>query len=195
MHHCFRSGSENNSSHQKKSFWLATLSTAVSGYSTSIDRKIKFIVFYRLNKRFSSQHDVHEFERVRLRHEAEELKQQLRVAEEENKRLKNDLSEAEFDPASARIKAHLDHLKTENAELKQSNEDLRDQLAQHLSEARLLVSRGEETSLADEMKSATKDEVMDALKKQEQINEQLRSYLERITLTILERNPEILEIK
>ena len=149
----------------------------------------------RLNKRFSSQHDVHELERVRLRHEAEELKQQLRISEEENKRLKSDLSEAEFDPASARIRAHVDHLKEENCELKQNNEDLRDQLAQHLSEARLLVGSGEETSLAEEMTSATRDEVVDALKKQEQVNEQLRLYLERITLNILEINPEILEIK
>jgi len=153
------------------------------------------LICFRLNKRFSSQHDVHEFERVRLRHEAEEVKQQLRLVEEENKRLKNELTDAEFDPTSARVKAHVDHLKTENDELKQSNENLRDQLAQHLSEARLLVCRGEETSLADEMTSATRDEVMDALKKQEQVNEQLRSYLERITLSILERNPEILEIK
>ena len=89
----------------------------------------------------------------------------------------------------------MDHLKAENGELKRNNEELTDQLAQHLTEARLLVCSGEETSIAEELNHATRDEVMEALVKQEQINDQLRSYLERITLNILERNPEILEIK
>ena len=114
---------------------------------------------------------------------------------DENKRLKVELSSADADPSSDRIRAHVDHLRSENDELKRNNEELTDQLAQHLSEARLLVCHGEETSLADEMSSASRDEVMEALIKQEQINDQLRSYLERITLNILERNPEILEIK
>ena len=148
-----------------------------------------------MNKRLSSQHDVHEAERARLRHEVEELRQYLRLTEDENKRLKNELTEKEFDPTSARIKAHVDNLKAENDELKLNNEDLKDQLAQHLSEARLLVRSGDGNSLADEMSLATRDEVMDALRKQEHINDQLRCYLERITLNILERNPEILEIK
>ena len=149
----------------------------------------------RLSKRLSSQHDIHELERTKLREEAEEAKRMLRLSEEENKKLKKKMSEASFDPAAARIRAHVDHLKAENEELKKSNEELSDQLAQEISEARLLVYGAEESSIAEELTSATRDEVMDALKKQEQINDQLKSYLERITLSILERNPEILEIK
>lgn len=149
----------------------------------------------RLSKRLSSQQDIHELERVKLREEAEEVKRMLRLSEEENVKLKKQLSNTSFDPAAAKVRAHVDHLKAENEELKRNNEELTDQLAQEISEARLLVFGSDEASLAEELGSATRDEVMDALKKQELINDQLRSYLERITLNILERNPEILEIK
>lgn len=107
--------------------------------------------------------------------------------------MEEELAFMKTDPHSARLKAHVDDLKVENDQLKNTNEELNVQLAQNISDVRSLMC--DDQSLAQEMSNATKDEVIEALKKQEQINEQLRDYLDRIILSVLERDPEILEIK
>lgn len=111
---------------------------------------------------------------------------------------KNDLEEElvflKTDPNSARLKACVDDLKHENDQLKNTNEELSVQLRQNITDARSLMC-GDDRSIAQELSDATKDEVIEALKKQEMINEQLRDYLDKIILSVLERDPEILEIK
>ena len=52
-----------------------------------------------------------------------------------------------------------------------------------------------DTSIASEMISASRDEVVEALQKKEAENKQLREYLDKIILSVLEKDPSILEIR
>lgn len=46
-----------------------------------------------------------------------------------------------------------------------------------------------------EIDHASRDQLMEALKEQEEINFRLRQYMDKIILSILDHNPSILEIK
>lgn len=49
-------------------------------------------------------------------------------------------------------------------------------------------------SLADELQSANKDKVIDALRDQEEESRRLRGYLDSLLMIIMEHNPALLEI-
>ncbi|KAG8129361.1 hypothetical protein E2320_016044 [Naja naja] len=59
----------------------------------------------------------------------------------------------------------------------------------------LFATQTKAQSLAAEIDSASRDELMEALKEQEEINYRLRQYMDKIILAILDHNPSILEIK
>ncbi|KAF3845804.1 hypothetical protein F7725_002882 [Dissostichus mawsoni] len=88
-------------------------------------------------------------------------------------------------------------LKQENFKLRDQNEDLNAQiLSLSLYEARNLFSCPSKAQcLAAEIDNASRDELVDALKEQEEINLRLRQYMDKIILAILDHNPSILEIK
>ncbi|XP_061416568.1 rab11 family-interacting protein 4-like [Lethenteron reissneri] len=81
--------------------------------------------------------------------------------------------------------------------LKEQNEDLNAQIISlSIQEAKnLCLATPKFQSLAAEIDSASKDEVMEALREQEEINFRLRQYMDKIILAILDTNPSILEIK
>ncbi|XP_072319272.1 rab11 family-interacting protein 4B isoform X1 [Eucyclogobius newberryi] len=85
----------------------------------------------------------------------------------------------------------------ENQKLKEQNEDLNGQiLSLSLHEAKnLFATQTKAQSLAAEIDNATRDQLMEALKEQEEINIRLRQYMDKIILSILDHNPSILEIK
>lgn len=94
------------------------------------------------------------------------------------------------------LASKLSTLEGENERLKSANEDLNMQLARNIVGARSFMGdQVEQNSIADEMRSATRDEVVEALEKKETENIQLRQYLDKIILSVLERDPSILEIK
>ncbi|RVE76311.1 hypothetical protein OJAV_G00008310 [Oryzias javanicus] len=59
----------------------------------------------------------------------------------------------------------------------------------------LFATQTKAQSLAAEIENASRDQLMDALKQQEEINLRLRQYMDKIILSILDHNPSILEIK
>ncbi|XP_067884045.1 rab11 family-interacting protein 4A [Heterodontus francisci] len=88
-------------------------------------------------------------------------------------------------------------LKQENLRLKEQNDDLNGQiLSLSLYEAKnLFTTQTKAQSLAAEIDTATRDQLMEALQEQEEINLRLRQYMDKIILAILDHNPSILEIK
>ncbi|XP_042198347.1 rab11 family-interacting protein 4A [Callorhinchus milii] len=95
------------------------------------------------------------------------------------------------------LEHELKRLKLENVRLREQNEDLNGQiLSLSLYEAKnLFATQTRAQSLAAEIDSASRDELMEALKEQEEINFRLRQYMDKIILAILDHNPSILEIK
>ncbi|XP_072225470.1 rab11 family-interacting protein 4A [Leuresthes tenuis] len=88
-------------------------------------------------------------------------------------------------------------LKQENYKLRDQNDDLNAQiLSLSLYEAKnLFACHTKAQCLAAEIDNASRDELVDALKEQEEINLRLRQYMDKIILAILDHNPSILEIK
>ncbi|XP_062304420.1 rab11 family-interacting protein 4B isoform X2 [Osmerus eperlanus] len=85
----------------------------------------------------------------------------------------------------------------ENQKLREQNDDLNGQiLSLSLYEAKnLFATQTKAQSLAAEIDNASRDDLMEALKEQEEINFRLRQYMDKIILSILDHNPSILEIK
>lgn len=95
------------------------------------------------------------------------------------------------------LEHEIKRLKQENHKLRDQNDDLNGQiLSLSLYEAKnLFATQTKAQSLAAEIDTASRDELMEALKEQEEINFRLRQYMDKIILAILDHNPSILEIK
>ncbi|XP_006764129.1 PREDICTED: rab11 family-interacting protein 4 [Myotis davidii] len=95
------------------------------------------------------------------------------------------------------LEHEIKRLKQENHKLRDQNDDLNGQiLSLSLYEAKnLFATQTKAQSLASEIDTASRDELMEALKEQEEINFRLRQYMDKIILAILDHNPSILEIK
>uniref|UniRef100_A0A8C6U860 RAB11 family interacting protein 4 (class II) a n=1 Tax=Neogobius melanostomus TaxID=47308 RepID=A0A8C6U860_9GOBI len=146
----------------------------------------------------------HEFQKEReamqeliddLRRELEHL--QLFKLEVEHPGKGKSLSELSARTREIEMEHEVKMLKQENYKLRDQNDDLNAQiLSLSLYEARNLFScQSKAQCLAAEIDNASRDELVDALKHQEEINLRLRQYMDKIILSILDHNPSILEIK
>ncbi|XP_061839735.1 rab11 family-interacting protein 4B isoform X2 [Nerophis lumbriciformis] len=95
------------------------------------------------------------------------------------------------------LEYEVKRLKQENHRLKEQNDELNGQiLSLSLYEAKnLFATQTKAQSLAAEIDNASRDQLMEALKEQEEINMRLRQYMDKIILAIIDHNPSILEIK
>uniref|UniRef100_A0A671U192 RAB11 family interacting protein 4 (class II) b n=1 Tax=Sparus aurata TaxID=8175 RepID=A0A671U192_SPAAU len=95
------------------------------------------------------------------------------------------------------LEHEVKRLKQENQKLREQNDELNGQiLSLSLYEAKtLFATQTKAQSLAAEIDNASRDQLMEALKEQEEINIRLRQYMDKIILSILDHNPSILEIK
>uniref|UniRef100_UPI0037E912A4 rab11 family-interacting protein 4B isoform X2 n=1 Tax=Semicossyphus pulcher TaxID=241346 RepID=UPI0037E912A4 len=95
------------------------------------------------------------------------------------------------------LEYEVKRLKQENQKLREQNDELNGQiLSLSLYEAKtLFATQTKAQSLAAEIENASRDQLMEALKEQEEINLRLRQYMDKIILSILDHNPSILEIK
>ncbi|XP_045903832.1 rab11 family-interacting protein 4B isoform X3 [Micropterus dolomieu] len=95
------------------------------------------------------------------------------------------------------LEHEVKRLKQENQKLREQNDELNGQiLSLSLHEAKtLFATQTKAQSLAAEIENASRDQLMEALKEQEEINLRLRQYMDKIILSILDHNPSILEIK
>uniref|UniRef100_A0A672GHN6 RAB11 family interacting protein 4 (class II) b n=1 Tax=Salarias fasciatus TaxID=181472 RepID=A0A672GHN6_SALFA len=134
-----------------------------------------------------------------LRRELEHL--QLFKLEAEKPGRGRSSSSGLMDFTSRTREVELEHevkrLKQENQKLREQNEELNGQiLSLSLYEAKnLFATQTKAQSLAAEIDNASRDQLMEALKEQEEINLRLRQYMDKIILSILDHNPSILEIK
>ncbi|GFO39268.1 Rab11 family-interacting protein 4 [Plakobranchus ocellatus] len=85
---------------------------------------------------------------------------------------------------------------SENRHLHDSNEELNAQLLhQCIGEGKsLLEGSSAGQSLAQELEHLTKEELLAQLKMERDVNFRLKQYVDRIIITILEKNPSLLEI-
>ncbi|KAL3987708.1 hypothetical protein ACER0C_014823 [Sarotherodon galilaeus] len=130
-----------------------------------------------------------------LRRELEYL--QLFKLEMEHPGKGKGLSEFNAKTREMEMEHEVKRLKQENHKLRDQNDDLNAQiLSLSLYEAKNLFScHTKAQCLAAEIDNASRDELVDALKEQEEINLRLRQYMDKIILAILDHNPSILEIK
>ncbi|XP_064127503.1 rab11 family-interacting protein 4 isoform X1 [Loxodonta africana] len=134
-----------------------------------------------------------------LRKELEHLQMYKLDCERAGRGRSSSSSLGEFNARAREVE--LEHevkrLKQENHKLRDQNDDLNGQiLSLSLYEAKnLFATQTKAQSLAAEIDTASRDELMEALKEQEEINFRLRQYMDKIILAILDHNPSILEIK
>ncbi|NWY45594.1 RFIP3 protein, partial [Sylvia atricapilla] len=84
----------------------------------------------------------------------------------------------------------------DNRNLKEQNDELNGQIINlSIQGAKNLFSASFSESLAAEISSVSRDELMEAIQKQEEINFRLQDYIDRIIVAIMETNPSILEVK
>lgn len=84
----------------------------------------------------------------------------------------------------------------DNRNLKEQNDELNGQIINlSIQGAKNLFSTSFSESLAAEISSVSRDELMEAIQKQEEINLRLQDYIDRIVVAIMETNPSILEVK
>ncbi|XP_075936147.1 rab11 family-interacting protein 4A isoform X1 [Anarhichas minor] len=130
-----------------------------------------------------------------LRRELEYL--QLFKLEMEHPGQGKGLSEFNARTREIEMEHEVKRLKQDNHKLRDQNDDLNAQiLSLSLYEAKnLFACHTKAQCLAAEIDNASRDELVDALKEQEEINLRLRQYMDKIILAILDHNPSILEIK
>ncbi|KAK5642507.1 hypothetical protein RI129_008674 [Pyrocoelia pectoralis] len=85
-------------------------------------------------------------------------------------------------------------LRDKNNQLREANEELQANLLTAGVEQGRLLTAGE-TSLAAELEAMTHDQIQQALKEQQDVNIQLRAYIDGILLNIVENYPQLLEVK
>ncbi|XKL69462.1 hypothetical protein PGB90_007231 [Kerria lacca] len=92
------------------------------------------------------------------------------------------------------LQIQLDSLKQEHRSLQESYEELQALLlTRSIQEGRSLLTGS--NNLAAELEEMTQDDMKVALKEQQEVNAQLRAYIDNILLNIVENYPQLLEVK
>nr|XP_020461792.1 rab11 family-interacting protein 3 isoform X2 [Monopterus albus] len=132
-----------------------------------------------------------------LRKQLEHL--QLYKLEAEAKRGRSSsagLQEYQTRTREAELEQEIKRLKQDNRSLKEQNDELNGQIINlSIQGAKNLMSASFSDSLAAEINSVSRAELMEALHKQEEINYRLQDYIDKIIVAIMESNPSILEVK
>ncbi|KAM5152130.1 rab11 family-interacting protein 3 isoform 2-T2 [Mantella aurantiaca] len=132
-----------------------------------------------------------------LRRELEQM-QLIRLEMEQKMGLGNSAALQEYNSRTreAELEQEVRRLKQEQRALKEQNEELNGQIINlSIQGAKNLFSTTFSDSLAAEISSVSRDELMEAIQKQEEINLRLQDYIDRIIVAIMETNPAILEVK
>ncbi|XP_071483366.1 rab11 family-interacting protein 4-like [Diadema antillarum] len=96
------------------------------------------------------------------------------------------------------LQLEVQQLRKENKQLKESNDEYSAQILNNgIQIGRSLLHRGaaKSESFAAELETASKDDIMEALREEENMNRDLREYIGRILTKIIENHPGLLEIK
>ncbi|XP_034425989.1 rab11 family-interacting protein 3 isoform X2 [Hippoglossus hippoglossus] len=106
------------------------------------------------------------------------------------------LQEYQTRTREAELEQEIRRLKQDNRSLKDQNDELNGQIINlSIQGAKNLMSASFSDSLAAEINSVSRSELMEAIHKQEEINYRLQDYIDKIIVAIMECNPSILEVK
>ncbi|CAN9508574.1 unnamed protein product [Ophioblennius macclurei] len=106
------------------------------------------------------------------------------------------LQEYQTRTREAELEQEIKRLKQDNRTLKEQNDELNGQIINlSIQGAKSLMSASFSDSLAAEINSVSRAELMEAVHKQEEINYRLQDYIDKIIVAIMESNPSILEVK
>ncbi|XP_077594499.1 rab11 family-interacting protein 3-like [Stigmatopora nigra] len=106
------------------------------------------------------------------------------------------LQEYQSRTREAELEQEIKRLKQDNRSLKEQNDELNGQIINlSIQGAKSLMSASFSDSLAAEINSVSRTELMEAVHKQEEINYRLQDYIDKIIVAIMESNPSILEVK
>lgn len=106
------------------------------------------------------------------------------------------LQEYQTRTREAELEQEIKRLKQDNRSLKEQNDELNGQIINlSIQGAKNLMSASFSDSLAAEISSVSRAELMEAVHKQEEINYRLQDYIDKIIVAIMECNPSILEVK
>uniref|UniRef100_H3D5K0 RAB11 family interacting protein 3 n=1 Tax=Tetraodon nigroviridis TaxID=99883 RepID=H3D5K0_TETNG len=106
------------------------------------------------------------------------------------------LQEYQTRTREAELEQEIRRLKQDNRSLKEQNDELNGQIINlSIQGAKNLMSASFSDSLAAEINSVSRSELMEAVHKQEEINYRLQDYIDKIIVAIMESNPSILEVK
>ena len=138
-------------------------------------------------------------------HEAEEREESLR---QDISDLEQQVSELETMTEGQQLRARApsfedssreEKLLEQNKVMKERIEELEDQnhelRAHFIQQGQMLIDEGQSESLAAEMETASKDEMLAKLKKMNEEYCLIRSYTEGLLVAIIEKHPELLEKK
>ncbi|XP_025834746.1 rab11 family-interacting protein 4B-like isoform X3 [Agrilus planipennis] len=142
---------------------------------------------------FKEQEKKHEQEQESRNHLIEELSREV-------ERLRAEARTPAL-PTTSPETLRLEELHEEMASLRERNNQLQEQneelqanlLSAGVEQGRLLTAG--ETSLAAELEAMTHDQIQQALKEQQDVNAQLKAYIDGILLNIVENYPQLLEVK
>ncbi|XP_072312783.1 rab11 family-interacting protein 3 isoform X2 [Eucyclogobius newberryi] len=106
------------------------------------------------------------------------------------------LQEYQTKTREAELEHEIKRLKQDNRSLKEQNDELNGQIINlSIQGAKTLMSASFSDSLAAEISSVSRTELMETVHKQEEINYRLQDYIDKIIVAIMECNPSILEVK
>eukprot|EP00066_Takifugu_rubripes_P012607 XP_011601873.1 PREDICTED: rab11 family-interacting protein 3 isoform X1 [Takifugu rubripes] len=106
------------------------------------------------------------------------------------------LQEYQTRTREAELEQEIRRLKQDNRSLKDQNDELNGQIINlSIQGAKNLMTASFSDSLAAEINSVSRSELMEAVHKQEEINYRLQDYIDKIIVAIMESNPSILEVK
>nr|KAF6272127.1 RAB11 family interacting protein 3 [Myotis myotis] len=151
-------------------------------------------------------HERHQFQKDKeatqeliedLRKQLEHL-QLFKLEAEQRRGRSNSVGLQEYNSRTreSELEQEVRRLKQDNRNLKEQNDELNGQIINlSIQGAKNLFSTSFSESLAAEISSVSRDELMEAIQKQEEINFRLQDYIDRIIVAIMETNPSILEVK
>ncbi|OQV25728.1 putative Rab11 family-interacting protein 3 [Hypsibius exemplaris] len=133
---------------------------------------------------------IHDQELAEVQHEVDGL----RTYKIEHERYA--VSHSRVAPERVRdLEQELQRVKQENVKLEESNQELNTFIvSNHIQEGQAML-RNDMGSLFSEFTDSSKDEMLSALKEQQEVNRKLKDYVDKMLVDVLERAPHLLEVR
>lgn len=129
-----------------------------------------------------------------LRRNRTEMRQQRE--EERNSHISGEEVFGDLPARISEMETEIRELREQNKRFQENNEELQAQmLNKGLEEGMNLLNNQPNNSLAAEFEAMSENEMRTALKDQQDVNVHLRSYIDNVLLNIMDKYPELLEIR